>query len=127
MKISEMTNDQAAEALIRLSGPFSRLADDEDLKPLLDKILAMKNAGTTTLGATIRMIPDFVTYGLAKHRRDTYEIVGALTQQPASAVGKMNLLQTIKTVQEAFDEDTSSFFTQFSAARMSRGASSSAR
>lgn len=126
MKISEMTNDQAAEAMIRLAGPFASLADDEEIMTMLDEIKAMKLQGIAVMTATIKMIPRFVTFGLAKHKRDLYEIVGALLQKPASAVGKLNMLQTIKAVEESFDEDTQSFFTQFGAARMSKGGKSSA-
>ena len=32
MKISEMTNDQATDALIRISGPFESICGDDDLK-----------------------------------------------------------------------------------------------
>lgn len=126
MKISEMTNDQAAEAMTRLAGPFSALADDEEIMTMLDEIKAMKLQGVAVINATIKMIPRFVTFGLAKHKKDLYEIVGALLQKPASAVGKLNLLQTIKAVQDSFDEDAQSFFTQFGEARKNKGKGSSA-
>lgn len=126
MKISEMTNDQAAEALIRLAGPFAALADDEEIMTMLNEIKAMKSQGIAVMTATVKMIPRFVTFGLAKHKKDLYEIVGALLQKPASAVGELNTLQTIKAVQDSFDEDTQTFFTQYADARKSKGGKSSA-
>lgn len=126
MKISEMTCDQASEAMIRIAGPFASLADDEDLMKMFDDIKALKNQGLTVANATIKMIPKFVTFGLAKHKHDLYEIVGALMMKPASAVGKLNLLQTIEEVRNSFDEVTASFFTQFGGVKKNKGETSSA-
>ena len=38
MKISEMTNDQAADALIRISAPFENICSDEEVVDALAEI-----------------------------------------------------------------------------------------
>ena len=126
MKISEMTNDQAAEALVRIAGPFGSLADDEEMMAMFDDIKAMKVKGITLQQVTAKMIPRFVTLGIRKHKRDIYEIVGALLMKSVAEVGKMNLLETIKAVQESFDETTISFFTESGGAKKRSVRSSSA-
>lgn len=126
MKISEMTNDQATEALLRISGPFANIADDDDAMGMLDEIQAMQAAGIPLQRATVRMIPKFVEFGLSKHKKDFYEIVGALAMKPTGVVGKMNIVQTIQLLRESWDDITASFFPQFGGARKSSAAPSSA-
>lgn len=126
MKISEMTCDQATETMLRLSGPFARLSDDDEIMKMFDEIKGMLLKGLTPRLATIKMVPRFVTFCLAKHKKDLYEIVGALLLKPVGAVGKMNFLKMCGAISDSFDEDTQSFFTQLGEARKNRGKGSSA-
>lgn len=126
MKISEMTNEQAAAALLRISGPFSRLCEDEELMKMMDEIRAMKSGGIQVVQATAKMIPKFVTFALAKHKIDLYEIVGALMMEPTGKVSKLNFKQTIDAVRESADDILESFFPQSANAMKSKGGRSSA-
>ena len=126
MKISEMTNDQAATALLRISGPASRLCDDDDMMKMLDEIREMKTGGVDVFRATAKMIPKFVTYGLAKHKHDLYEIVGALLMEPTGKVGKLNFVETVNTVRDSFDNVLTSFFPQTAKVKKNIGGRSSA-
>ena len=109
MKISEMNNDQATEALIRLSDPLRNICDDDELVALIDKAQKMQDQPLIkTLG---QMIPDFALYALKKHKADLYEIIGVLTQQPASKVGLMNFKQTIQVCKDSYDDALKDFFT----------------
>lgn len=126
MKISEMTNDQAAAALLRISGPASRLCDDDDMMKMLDEIRELKTGGVEVFRATARMIPKFVAFGLAKHKLDLYEIVGALMQEPTAKVGKLNFAQTVSALQESADDILQSFFPQSANVTRNRGGRSSA-
>jgi len=112
MKISEMTNDQATDALIRLSAPFESICNDQELISALEKLGGMTQEPIIKVVGTI--IPDFVKIGLKKHRADLYEIVSALTMTPASQVGKMNFRETIKALQESYDDILRDFFTSSS-------------
>lgn len=127
MKISEMTNDQAAEALLRISGPFAAIADDDELMALMDEVQSMQKSGMTVNKATVKMIPKFVAFGVKKHRRDFYEIIGALTGQTEAAVSRMNFLETVRIMQESYDEVFSGFFTRSGGARKIRGGKSSVK
>lgn len=109
MKISDMTNDQATEALMRLAQPFENICNDSELIESLDKIGRMGEEPIIKVVGTI--IPAFVKIGISKHRSDLYEIVGALTLQPTNKIGKMNFKETIKTVQDSYDEILRDFFT----------------
>lgn len=110
MKISEMNNDQAAEAMIRLAVPFGNICEDEEAIKLIDEY---KNMGDMPVIQTIgRLLPKFVKYMLKSHKNDLYEIVGALTFNTVEKVAKMNFAETIKAVRESYDEVLVSFFPQ---------------
>lgn len=109
MKISEMNNDQATDALIRLSTPFENICNDPELIAALEKLGGMGNEPIIKVIGT--MIPDFVRIGLKSHKLDLYEIVSALTMTPASLVGKKNFKETIKALQESYDDILRDFFT----------------
>ena len=116
MKISEMTNDQASEAMIRIATPMANILEDENSKPLLEEM--------TKLGDGSKLysfLPKFVSFSLKDHKRDLYEIVGALTLKPASKVGNMNFLQTVKEMRESIDEDFIAFFRSSGSATATPG------
>ena len=127
MKISEMTNDQATTALLRIAGPLSSIADDEEAVAMMDEIKALEKAGVRVERATARMIPKFVNYGLKKHKKDFYEIIGALAMKPTAQVGGMNILQTVQLIRDSWDDISASFFTRSGGARRSSAESSSAK
>ena len=109
MKISEMTNEQAADALIRLSVPFGNICDDEKMVGMIDEFNRMKNIPVIqTVG---KIIPKVVTYALKEHKEDVYEIVGALTMKTMAQVAEMNFIETIKVFKDSYDEVLQGFFT----------------
>lgn len=109
MKISEMTNEQASEALIRLSVPFGNICDDEKITELIEKYRSMTDKPFIhTIG---KMIPEIVAYAFKTHKQDMYEIVGALTGSTVEKVRKMNFLETVKVLKESYDEVLKDFFT----------------
>ena len=122
MKISEMTNDQAAEAMIRLCGPFSNICDDEEMLAIIDKLTAMK--GMPTVKAIAKVLPEFAAFGLKKHKADLYEIIGTLQGVAAERVGGMNFVETVNTMQDSVDDVLKGFFTQSAVAEKLTGAAS---
>ena len=110
MKISEMTNDQATDTLIRLSAPFENLCNDDEVDDALEKI--SKLGGMPLIKAIGQIIPIIATIGLRKHKNDLYEIVAALTQNSVTKIGKMNFKETVNALQESYDEILRDFFTR---------------
>ena len=110
MKISEMTNDQATDALIRIAGPVENLCNDDEVSEALEKISKMGDM--PMIKAMGSAIPLLVTVALKKHKRDLYEIVAALTLTPVGNVGKMNFKETVKAVQDSYDDIIRDFFTR---------------
>ena len=115
MKISEMTNDQATDALIRIAAPFENICNDEELIESLDKIGKMGSEPIIKVVGSI--IPEFCRIGLKKHRNDLYEIIGALTMTSTSKVGKMNFGETAKALRDSYDDILKDFFSRTAIAR----------
>lgn len=110
MKISEMTNDQAADTLVRISEPFASLCNDEQISELLEKYKDMEE--TQVISIIGKFLPEIVACAFKKHRDDVMEIVGALTMQSKEKAAKMKVGDTLKVIREAVnDEDLRGFFT----------------
>ena len=124
MKISEMTNEQAAEALIRISTPFGNICEDETAIKMIEEYKEMSQKPMIqTIG---KLLPQIIAYVFKTHKDDLYEIVGALTFKTKAAVSKMNFVETIKVLRESYDEVLSSFFTS-SAEQMKKAAEESSQ
>lgn len=120
MKISEMNNDQATEAMIRIAGPISNICDDEDMLAILDEIANSKNIPVVKMVAKI--LPKFTAFGLKKHRDDIYEIISALHMIPVAEVGGMNFAETMRIIRDSYDDILASFFTPSVPAKKTAGA-----
>ena len=109
MKISEMSNEQAAQALIDLTEPISRICDDQQLEELLEKYRTLKEESMfKTIG---QLLPRIISYAIKDHKDDIYKVVSVLIGKPVSEVAEMKLFDTIKVVRESYDEVLASFFT----------------
>lgn len=111
MKISEMSTDQAAEVLVRITQPAANIIDDPEVEPMIKQLADSKELPTMKIISTF--IPKVVTLALKKHRNDLYEIVGALAQVDANKVGKMPVLQVMQIIKDSVDQDLIDFFRSF--------------
>jgi hypothetical protein len=109
MKISEMTNDQATEAIIRIATPISNICDDEGMLEIIDSLGKMGEMNLVT--AVGKILPKIATYALKDHKNDLYEIIGALQMKPTAEIGKMNFAETVKAVRDSYDDVLAGFFT----------------
>lgn len=108
MKISQLTADQAADALARLTQPISNIIDDEDVSELVTEFASSKDKAPLKIISSL--LPKVVPLAIRKHRRDLYEIVGVLAQKPTAEVGKMTVLEIMTTFRESVDQDLMDFF-----------------
>lgn len=112
MKISEMTNDQAVDTLVRLSVPFSNICEDEQITDMIKRYQELENMPIINIVG--KFLPEIATCAFKKHKTDVMEIVGALTLQTKEKAAKMNFLETMKVIRESLgDEDLKDFFTSF--------------
>lgn len=112
MKLSEMTNDQAIDTLVRLSVPMGNLCDDEQIADMIKRYQAIENI--PVINVIGKFLPEIAACAFKKHKGDVLEIVGALTFQTKEKAGKMKFIETLKVLKEAIsDEDLRDFFTSF--------------
>ena len=111
MKISMMTNDQAADAMIKMAQPISNLMEDKETAELLKTLTegTPEEGGIAYFG---RVLPKVVSFCMKNHKADVFAIVAALTMKNVGEVGKMNFLETVKDLRESIDEDFIGFFRQ---------------
>lgn len=108
MKISEMNNDQATQAIIKLAQPMSNILDDPNTQTVLSGLAEQR--GKDLASAIGAVLPKLASFCMKDHKKDFYEIVSALTFIPANKVGSMNFLQTIKELRDSIDKDFIDFF-----------------
>ena len=109
MKISQMTNDQACDAIIRLTPAVANIADEPKLDPIL-KELGEKKEGVSVLHLVSNMLPKIVPLLLKDHKADLYEIISVLSDKTKAEVGKMRIVDTISVLRDSIDEDLIGFF-----------------
>lgn len=99
--ISTMPNDQATEAMIRISGAVSAICEDEDVRNLLVDLSESKDKNIVV--AIPKYLPKFVTLAFRTHKNDLYEIVSALNQISVDEVGKLSFGETIASIKANLD------------------------
>lgn len=127
MKLSEMTNEQAAETMILLAEPIERLCDDEEAVKLIEKIIVETKgkSKTPTYYVVWRIIPRLLAFFMKEHKQDIYEIISAFSGVRAADIGNMNFAETVKLVQNSYDDMLVTFFTSSAKAVSGGGAKSS--
>lgn len=108
MKLSQMTNDQARDVMIRLAVPASNLMNDKKILPILQEISEGKEKPLAELVGSV--LPKLVAFALKDHADDLYEVVGAMADKPMEEVGSMNFMQTIGVLRDSIDKDFIDFF-----------------
>lgn len=108
MKISEMTNDQATQAMIKLAQPIANIMDDPNAESFFKELADQKDKKLLNTIGTV--LPKAVAFCMKDHKKDLYEIISALTLIPSSKVGSMNFMETVKELKGSIDEDFIGFF-----------------
>lgn len=104
MRISEMNNDMAMDAMVRISGALNIVMEDTEVRQLIEDLGGEKGGGLTLWDAVTKYMPRIVAIAAKRHRDSLYEIVGALNQKDAKQVGAMNFRETVALIQENWSE-----------------------
>jgi hypothetical protein len=110
MKLSEMTMDQSCDCLIRLTDPVANILNDENIGEIFKQYSDPETQKEPVYKMIAMLLPKVATFAVKNHKKDFYEIIGALTLKPASAVGKMSLKDVLTVLKESIDEELISFF-----------------
>lgn len=108
MKISQMTTDQAADALIRITEPAANIMHDEETIKVLEK-LAKGNTDNGLSFIADNLVP-VATILLKTHRQDMYEILSAMSEKEVAEIGNQKITETIKDIKDSWDGELMDFF-----------------
>lgn len=107
MKISQMTTDQAADALVRIADPASNIMHDEDTIAVLGKLA---NGNDAPLNFIADNLVPVATVLLKTHRNDMYEIIAALSEKSKEEIAGQKWTETLKDIRDCWDGDLVDFF-----------------
>lgn len=124
MKLSEMTNDQAAEVMIKLAEPIGLICDDEEAVQMIDEY--KKRYKMPLFYAVGKLIPRLIGYLMKKHKAELYQIIAALTEKKVEEVGGLNIKETVQIFRDSYDEVMAVFFPSSATAIKHAGGKSSA-
>lgn len=119
MKLSELTNDQAGEIMIKLADPIGRICDDEEAVAMVDEY--KKDMRKPLFYVIGRILPRLVAYFMGHHKSEVYEVVSILAEKPLKEVGKMNFSETLAIIKDSYDDVLGTFFTSSGIARNGAG------
>ena len=117
MKLSQMSTQQLASALVALADPISNIANNDSIgKAMSDiqaKIKAAKEADKPlpVLFMVGEMIGKLIPVLLGTQAEDMFSIIVTLTGKTTGEVKAQNGLLTIKEAKESFSTELLDFFT----------------
>ena len=112
MKLSELTTDQAADVLCRLTPYIANITGDKELLAELGKKFDSKGKSVAELYVFAAKKYAVLTPILLKtHKTDVFGVLAVLNETTPDDVGKQNVLATMLQIREAFkDKELLDFF-----------------
>ena len=116
MKISQMTTNQAADALVKISAYAANILDDAEMMNLIKE--TGKNGVDDAMSGWSKLLTKLVPMCLKTHREDLFAIIAALDDKTAEDVGKLKLIETLNILRESVDKELLDFFDSFTHTRI---------
>ena len=115
MKLSDLSNDRALDVLCELAPHIDRITNDKEVVSTIGKVVEpgaeLNRYGSFML--IIGRIYAFVPLLLKTHRPDVYGILSVLNEKTVEEIAAQPVRETVKQLQEAFqDKDLIAFFKQ---------------
>lgn len=109
MKLSEMTVQEAAKTITRITLPVRRITKDDEAIALLKEVGALREA--RTMLDVVNAILDAVPLLLDKHYADIVAITAAMTGNSAKQIEAMKLNDLLHELRGCLDDEYVRFFT----------------
>lgn len=111
MKLSQLTTDQLADVLLRLTPPLCRILRDEQTLAALDELSFTGLDAQPPMLAAARLWEKLVPLLLEKHAADFYEALSVLTGKAAAEMRQQPGLTTLTDLMSVWDSQLASFFS----------------
>lgn len=110
MKLSQMTVEQAAQTIIKISDPMERMMSDINLENHFKEFSNLYRENVTVIRLTGYMLGRFLPALLKEHKEDVYLVVSAMTGKPIEEVREEKLTVFIRDCLDFVDKDFVDFF-----------------
>lgn len=120
MKLSQLTTDQLADVLIRLTPPLCRILRDERTLAALDEISFTGLDAQPPMLLLTRLWEKLVPLLLDSHAGDFYEALSILTGKSPEALRSQPGLATLTDLMSIWDSQLASFFSCAGSAEQAR-------
>lgn len=111
MRLSEMTTDQLADALVELSAPVGRICQDDKVIELLRRYTAPEQRKAPMLKAIGDVAAALCPALLKDHRHDLYLVLSVMTGKSVQEIASQRGVQTIADVRNCWDRELTDFFS----------------
>lgn len=112
MKISQLSTDQAFDALCQITPYVSNIVADQQLAAAVGRII--QSEGTNKYGfymGVAEWAAEFLPLLFRKHREDVYGILSVVNQKERGEIRGQSLMETMEQLKELFaDQDLADFF-----------------
>ena len=113
MKLSEMTTNQATDALILLAEPAAEIVNDDRIFDLIKKAGTLAEAGWQKQIAFI--MREVAPVLLKDHRDALYTVLSIMTGKTPKQIGEQRAKETYDDIKGCLDSDLIGFFTPLEA------------
>lgn len=120
MKLSQLTTDQLAEALVRITPPLCRIARDSRVLAVLDALSFDHLDAQPPLRSLSLMGEKLIPLLLTDLADDLYAVFSVLTGKPADTLRAQSGLTTLRDLMDAWDKELLTFFTSAGSAAQER-------
>ena len=112
MKLSQLSTDKAADMLCELTPYIANITGDKSLLDELAHKFDSKGKSVAELYVfAAKKYTALVPILLKTHKADVFGVLAVLNETPPEAVGKQNVLSTMRQIREAFkDKELLDFF-----------------
>lgn len=108
MKLSEMSTDKAADALVRIAEPAAEIVNDERVFAVFTGAGELKDASAQQqIAYLLREVAPLL---LRDHRRAVYTVLSVMTGKSEKQIGEQPIGETIKDIRESVDGELLGFF-----------------
>lgn len=110
MKLSQLTTEELAQVLCKLTPPLCRMARDPQLLAAFNRLAPSTLDSQPALASAARIWEEVLPLLLTSHLDDCCAVLATLTGKSADALRSQNGLTTLIDLRSVWDSDLRSFF-----------------
>ena len=114
MKLLEMNAGELADHLLLLASPLAEICEDARISPILEEYSRSAGKGFAILNLG-KLWAALLPLLLNDHRKSVLALLSVIEGRPPEELAKMNALELVADIRNAWRREIKPFFTQFEA------------